>query len=601
MAFEGPFSTWRVTKEQLESLGAVRERRRDLAVWNSHVSFVANLGPNARSVLVQLREGRVVTVTEQPVGSSLNGYGAPCWCPVDDDRALIIRADEPLVELISAHGDVLASYATGAAVAVAYPRPCANGFVVLIDEGPELGRSIRRIDWNGSHRVIYRTNSLVGDVVIDESGQYVAWLEWSSSNMPWDAARLAVAELSENLTPRWLNDAHEPAAQPFFAGSHLYFSLETGEWSTLFRTSAPGFGDLEPLRAPEADFRPDWCFARSWSAPIEQGVLWAYVHDSRAAVALVVPGSNYEKLEGSPEYIWEMCSWGADAVALVSTTREASQLWTFDITRRRWRSLEEPPQRSRAVREVTHRRTPRGVPFVWRTPLESQTRRVASDRPGLVVTAHGGPTAYASLGFDLTSEFLAQAGMAVASVDYRGSSSYGRSYRQALNGQWGLADVQDLINVLEYLESSGEIDPERIFVRGSSAGALSALLASRHQSVRGVVALSAVTDLRFLARHTLEFEREYVATLLGDAMTNDALYAERSPLLQVQQLSRRALVIHGSDDEVAPIAPIYEMVAALRASGAQVQFLELSGEGHSFRDPANSLLAYEAELAFYGA
>jgi dipeptidyl aminopeptidase/acylaminoacyl peptidase len=128
---------------------------------------------------------------------------------------------------------------------------------------------------------------------------------------------------------------------------------------------------------------------------------------------------------------------------------------------------------------------------------------------------------------------------------------------------------------------------------------MTALLASRDDAVRGVVAVSAVTNLRQLALDSSEIERGYVAQLVGDEPTNEPFYARRSPTAFVDALAPRLLFIHGADDDVVPIAQTRSTVRALRATGRSVELVELPGERHGIGQPDNARRALESEMAFY--
>ncbi len=115
--------------------------------------------------------------------------------------------------------------------------------------------------------------------------------------------------------------------------------------------------------------------------------------------------------------------------------------------------------------------TPNGpVPGLFFAPTNLRVTSAVSRPPPLVVFCHGGPTAAAEAGFDPVVQFFASRGLAVAVVDYRGSSGYGREYRQRLEGRWGEADVDDCVNYASALSEAGWVDGGRMAIRGTSAG-----------------------------------------------------------------------------------------------------------------------------------
>ena len=101
----------------------------------------------------------------------------------------------------------------------------------------------------------------------------------------------------------------------------------------------------------------------------------------------------------------------------------------------------------------------------------------ADERPPLLVLSHGGPTAATSAALNLPIQYYTSRGWAVLDVNYRGSTGYGRAYRTALNGQWGVLDVTDCEDAVRHLVRNGQVDGERVAIRGGSAGGYTTLAA----------------------------------------------------------------------------------------------------------------------------
>src|SRR5581483_3858326 len=101
----------------------------------------------------------------------------------------------------------------------------------------------------------------------------------------------------------------------------------------------------------------------------------------------------------------------------------------------------------------------------------------AGSLPPLLVLTHGGPTAMATATLNLSIQYWTSRGFAVVDVNYGGSSGYGRAYRQRLNGGWGVVDVDDAANAARHLVQQGEVDAEKLLIRGSSAGGYTTLSA----------------------------------------------------------------------------------------------------------------------------
>ena len=94
----------------------------------------------------------------------------------------------------------------------------------------------------------------------------------------------------------------------------------------------------------------------------------------------------------------------------------------------------------------------------------------SSERPPLLVLAHGGPTSSTSPSFAASIQFYTSRGWAVLDVNYSGSTGYGRAYRDRLLNEWGNRDVQDLAAGVRHLIASDSVDPHRVAITGGSAG-----------------------------------------------------------------------------------------------------------------------------------
>jgi dipeptidyl aminopeptidase/acylaminoacyl peptidase len=223
------------------------------------------------------------------------------------------------------------------------------------------------------------------------------------------------------------------------------------------------------------------------------------------------------------------------------------------------------------------------------------------ERPPLIVIGHGGPTGATTGAFNLALQFWTSRGFAVLDVNYRGSTGYGRKYRALLDGQWGLADVQDCVAGAQTLVESDEVDPERLAIRGSSAGGFTTLAAlAFHDVFRAGASYYGIGELEALARDTHKFESRYLDRLIGPYPESAALYQQRSPINHVQDLSCPVIFFQGLEDKVVPPNQALMMRDALREKGIPVACLLFESEQHGFRNAETIRQALQAELYFYG-
>ncbi len=245
-------------------------------------------------------------------------------------------------------------------------------------------------------------------------------------------------------------------------------------------------------------------------------------------------------------------------------------------------------------------RTGRAVHGTLFRPTLGGTEGPAGTAPPLVTWCHGGPTSSCQAGFDSTLQFFTSRGFAVACVDYAGSSGYGRAYRCALWGQWGVADSEDCLDAAMHLAARGDIDPRRMAVRGGSAGGMTALNAlAAGEGFAACVSWYGVTDLMGLVATTHDFEAHYTDRLIGPLPASRPLYDERSPVHRAGSMKGAVLLLQGTEDPVVPPAQAESMRAALDAAGTACDLEFFAGEGHGFRRADTLTACLEAELAFY--
>jgi dipeptidyl aminopeptidase/acylaminoacyl peptidase len=268
-------------------------------------------------------------------------------------------------------------------------------------------------------------------------------------------------------------------------------------------------------------------------------------------------------------------------------------------------------RRSRAVTiEPGYISRPRAVEFptgngltahaIFYAPRNRDYVEPADEKPPLLVMSHGGPTSATSSSLRYAIQYWTSRGIAVIDVNYGGSSGYGRAYRERLKGQWGIVDVDDCINGAAYLVQSGEVDGNRLTIRGGSAGGYTTLCALTFRNAfKAGASHYGISDLEALARDTHKFESRYLDGLIGPYPERRDIYLERSPIHFTDRLSCPMILFQGLEDKVVPPNQAEKMVEAVRAKGLPVACLTFEGEQHGFRKSANIKRVLEAELYFY--
>lgn len=202
---------------------------------------------------------------------------------------------------------------------------------------------------------------------------------------------------------------------------------------------------------------------------------------------------------------------------------------------------------------------------------------------------------------NLEKQFWTSRGFAIVDVNYGGSTGFGRAYRQRLNSQWGIVDVEDCINAAKYLIEQNLIDSQRLGIRGRSAGGFTTLCAlTFHDIFSAGASYFGVSDIEALARETHKFESRYLDSMVGPYPERIDLYHERSPIHHVDQLSCAMILFQGLEDKVVLPNQAELMVEAVRSKGLPVAYLAFEDEQHGFRRSENIVRSLEAELFFYG-
>ena len=222
--------------------------------------------------------------------------------------------------------------------------------------------------------------------------------------------------------------------------------------------------------------------------------------------------------------------------------------------------------------------------------------------PPLLVISHGGPTSAHEANLSMDIQYWTSRGFAVVDVNYGGSSGYGRAYRERLKGNWGIVDTIDCMRAAEYLVERGDVDPERLAVRGGSAGGYTTLNAlTRHRFFAAGASHFGLADLeRFVSGGTHKFEERYLIQLVGPYPEAAALYRERSPINHVDDIACPVILLQGLDDAIVPPEQAEMIAAALERKGLPYAYLAFEGEQHGFRKSENIVRSLEAELFFYG-
>ena len=218
----------------------------------------------------------------------------------------------------------------------------------------------------------------------------------------------------------------------------------------------------------------------------------------------------------------------------------------------------------------------------------------------MIVLSHGGPTGATSISLDLSIQFWTTRGFAVFDVNYGGSTGYGSEYRKRLNHKWGIVDVQDSVNGSKYLIDKNKADPERLAIRGGSAGGYTTLACLTFTDMfKAGASYYVISDLTSLAEETHKFESRYLDSMIGSYEENRIEYINRSPINHPEKLSCPIILFQWLEDKVVLPNQSRKIADALNENGIPFAYIEFEGEQHGFRKSENIKRSIEAELYFY--
>jgi len=465
---------------------------------------------------------------------------------------------------------------------------------------------------DGAVRVLAQGHDFYASPCLSRDGRRLAWITWDHPDMPWDATELWLAELAHDGTPaapeRVAGGNGESVFQPVFRDDGvLYFVSDPDGWWNLHCRDDDGIRCVLPMQAEFG--RPQWQFGMStYGFDAHQRIVCCYSRQGFWHLArLAADGGELESIDTEFTDVQAIAVVGDRTVIIGGAATRTAAVAMVDASNGITSVLRESAPRAFhedfvSVPEAIEYATGDGeqAHAFYYPPRNPDYRGPAEERPPLIVMSHGGPTGATSATLSLSLQYWTSRGFAVLDVNYRGSTGFGRAYRELLSGRWGLADVEDCINGARHLADSGRADAARLAIRGSSAGGYTTLAAlTFHEDFAAGASYYGISDLETLARDTHKFESRYLDRLIGAYPAERDRYLARSPIHAVDRLSCPVIFFQGLDDAVVPPSQAERMVEALRSRGLPVAYLAFEGEQHGFRKAETIERTLQAELCFY--
>ena len=471
------------------------------------------------------------------------------------------------------------------------------------------------ITFDGGYVKLHRGRDFYGAPRLSPDGSRLAWVCWDHPNMPWEGTELWVADLGGDSrlgnARRVAGGPTESIFQPEWSpDGQLHFVSDRTGWWNLYRWTGRA-EEAEALCPMEAESGQGfWQFGMATYGFTGDGdIVMAVAEQGEWRLCRLPPGENTPHDIDLPFADYYGVRAGGGRVAFIAAgDREPSSVVLYDAAAD---SHEAIKQSSAIAIDPGYLSAPEAVSFptgggdtahgFLYMPANRDFASPDGELPPLIVKGHGGPTSQARRGLNLKIQYWTSRGFAYLDVNYRGSTGFGTEYRRKLDGQWGVADVEDCVAGARRLAEQGRVDGDRLLISGGSAGGYTVLAAlTFHDVFKAGASHYGIGDLMALADDTHKFESRYVDRLVGPLPEAEALWRDRSPINHTDRLNCPVIFFQGLDDKVVPPNQAEAMVAALRAKGIPVAYVPFEGEGHGFGKAENIKRALEGELYFYG-
>jgi len=442
-------------------------------------------------------------------------------------------------------------------------------------------------------------------------GELIAWTEWDHPCMPWQGNRVKIGEVGgmqiRLFSETWIDGkVGQSAHQPLFSpnGRWLSYLVENGEWEDLVlydvkkkekRVVVHGDGFMLST--------PDWVqglHTYGWSYDSRNIYYFRYTN-AQAALWKVNVRSGKSQQVFADKGVWYsnlVTSSQSDTVVFFSSSPSEPKK-IVELKDGKIEVCYESGEKKALAVDPDH--------IEWKGEDGQSVFGILylpaseSEKPfPLLVDIHGGPTSQSNFSQTPEAAFFTACGYAYFQVNYRGSTGYGLSYRDALQGNWGDLEVKDVYSGVKHLINVGIADPAKIVIKGSSSGGTTVLNCLRRYPhvFRCGICSYGIGDLIKDAENTHKFEKFYYQYLVGDLPDSKEVYLQRSPLFHVDEIQDPLLLFHGDEDPVVQYSQSVALYDSLTERGIPCTLKIFEKEGHGFKRDETIREYYKMILEF---
>jgi acetyl esterase/lipase len=447
---------------------------------------------------------------------------------------------------------------------------------------------------------------------LNRDGSKLSCLAWNHPQMPWDGTELLVATLDENGSVIAVNKIaggkDESIFQPEWSpNGDLYFVSDRSNWWNLYCYHE---GETRAVCPKKFEFgRAQWHFGYSiYAFESADSIIVTYSCEASWRIGRIdLQTGELDEFSLPFTDVWWLNIIGEGRVIFRGGSPTLPQaIVELNLRTLDWRIIRTSTSLSFDLEWIS---VPEAIAFATKDgesahalyyPPKSKTFQSDGEQPPLLVKCHGGPTGTVSSLLNFEYQYWTSRGVAIVDVNYRGSTGYGRAYRDKLRGNWGIVDVDDCAAAALHLAAAGKADKNKLMITGGSAGGFTTLCAlTFSDKFRTGTSYYGVSDLELLGLETHKFESRYLRGLVAPYPERRDIYVARSPLHHADKLLRPVCLFQGLEDKVVPVNQAEKMVESLRRNAVPFAYVAFPNEQHGFRRAETIRRCLDAELYFY--
>ena len=487
---------------------------------------------------------------------------------------------------------------------------------LLEDDGGDhiVSFSLNQTDQNP--KFLYSSKGFLGYLSLNAKDRKLAWIEWERTSMPWDSNELKLAILNDQedlkniivFNSLYLKSKGEISFfNPVWSQQgELYVAEDSSGWWNITKIISDTKNESisiyqnEWLIKAEIAF-PQWVLGMSSFACVGDDVVGAFTKEGIWFLGLFQKNGSIRIIDQPFNDFSGLSADQNRVVAITSNSVICEGIFEIDLLNNSW---EHTPATSL---NLDTKKISIGESF-WFVGSNDQNVHAwyyppfnsKMQPPPLLVKSHSGPTGMARCGLDLEVQFWTSRGWGVVDVNYGGSTGFGREYRERLQGNWGVVDVDDCIKATESLLASGKANKDCIAIIGSSASGFTALGCLLSTDIFKIGACKyAVTDLLSMANSTHRFEEFYLDYLIGNIQNHLKKYKERSPIESVNKIYAPLILFHGLKDKVISYKDSVAIKNELLKREIPVEINLFEKEGHGFKNGKTKVKVLKDTEAFF--